>query len=389
MKIKNYVLLLVFSVLIYGEGLFAENPTTINVYLTDVKAPYTITIEGPYKAYNYKYESEIISGLTNDTIKVVENRLGLKVNEVGVYQEGIVFETENGFNLNGIDYYGSLMFIPYGDKMIVVNNLNIEDYVKGVLPHEMSPEWPIEALKAQAVAARTYAMFHILKNNGTLPFDVDNTTKYQVYNGKEKINWNVDQAVSRTKYEIATYNGKVIATYFSSICGGHTDSAQNVFGVPVPYLEGVSCPYCNAQIKPWTNALSYKELNKDLSPLEIEVNDSSKFDVTLDPKTGKAINIIISDSSNKVDINSRDFRSTLTPSIVPSLNFMIKKVDNGIVITGKGSGHGVGMCQWGAYGMAQVKKEYKDILNFYYDGISIVDYTTIKSNLEPDIWMIK
>lgn len=378
MKIIKSLLIIVF-LFIACESVFA---TTIRVYLTDVKAPYTINIKGPYKAYNYKYESEIVSALTNETVMVVEHRLGLKVNNVGIYKEGIVFETADGFILNEKEYYGSLKFIPYKGDMIAINELNIEDYVKGVLPHEMSPDWPIEALKSQAVAARTYAMFHILKNNGELPYDVDNTTKYQVYNGKEKINWTVEQAVDRTKYEIAVYKNKVIATYFSALCGGHTDSAKNVFGTAVPYLEGVQCPYCNAQIKTWTNALSYKELNNDLANYSVNADEKSSIGMTMDPKSGKAVNIKIDDN----DISSRDFRSILSPKLVPSLNFTINKIDNGIIITGKGSGHGVGMCQWGAYGMSQVKKDYEDILKFYYKGIDIVDYNNIKS-LAPDIWV--
>ena len=72
---------------------------------------------------------------------------------------------------------------------------------------------------------------------------------------------------------------------------------------------------------------------------------------------------------------------------MPSLQFNIEKVDNGIIITGKGSGHGVGMCQWGAFGMAQVKKDYKEILKFYYKGIEIVDYNKVNIKLEPDIWI--
>ena len=324
MKLNRFLFLIFVLFIINSIFAFAQI-NNIRVYLTDVKAPYTINIKGPYKAYNYKYESEIISGLTNETVMVVENRLGLKVNDVGVYKEGIVFETKDGFTLNGKEYYGSL-------------------------------------------------------NNNQKPFDVDNTTKYQVYNGREKINWNTEQAVDRTKSEIAVYNNKVIATYFSALCGGYTDSAKNVFGANVPYLEGVECPYCNAQIKPWTNALSYKELNNDFA---LEANEGSSISVNKDPKSGKALNIKIDEK----DIPSRDFRNKLSPAIVPSLQFNIEKVDNGIIITGKGSGHGVGMCQWGAFGMAQVKKDYKEILKFYYKGIEIVDYNKVNIKLEPDIWI--
>lgn len=382
MKIIKSLFTLFTFLLIISAAVFA-NPNTIRVYLSEVKAPYTINIKGPYKAYNYKYESEIVSSLTNETVMVTEHRLGLKVNDVGIYKEGIVFDTEDGFTLNGVEYYGSLKFIPYNGDMIAINELNIEDYVKGVLPHEMSPDWPMEALKSQAVAARTYAIFHILKNNNKLPYDVDNTTKYQVYNGREKINWNIEQAADRTKYEIAVYGDKVIATYFSALCGGHTDSAKNVFGTAVPYLEGVQCRYCNAQIRNWTNALSFKELNDDFVNYSVNADEKSSFGITMDPKSGKAMNIRIDDN----DISSKDFRAVLSPKLVPSLNFTINKIDNGIIITGKGSGHGVGMCQWGAYGMAQVKKDYKEILKFYYKGINIVDYNNINKTLEPDIWI--
>ena len=103
----------------------------------------------------------------------------------------------------------------------------------------------------------------------------------------------------------------------------------------------------------------------------------------MDPKSGKAMNIKIDNN----DISSRDFRTVLSPKLVPSLNFTINKIDNGIIITGKGSGHGVGMCQWGAYGMAQVQKDYEEILKFYYNGIDVVDYYISNKNLEPDIWI--
>lgn len=388
MKVKNLLLLAFIMVAVSGNLLFSKEFHTINVHLTEVKAPYEIEIKGSYKAYNYKYESEIISSSKDDnTIKITEHTLGLKVNTgVGTYEEGIVFDTTEGFILNGIEYFGGLMFIPYEGGFIVINRLDVEDYVKGVLPYEMSPSWPIEALKAQAVAARTYAIFHILKNNGEKPFDVDNTTKFQVYNGKSQINLQIEEAVARTKYEIATYEGKVIASYFSSICAGHTDSSKNVFGQSVPYLQGVSCQYCNSQIKPWTNAVSYKDLNNALAPLKIKVDSKTDFTVEKNPISTKVESINIKTKNTDNNISSRDFRAYLTISLIPSLDFSINKVDNGIVAIGKGIGHGVGMCQWGAFGMAQVNKKYKDILKFYYKGVNIVDHTKIKKDLVADIW---
>ncbi|TKZ22854.1 hypothetical protein EZH24_13175, partial [Brachyspira catarrhinii] len=98
-------LFIIASLFIINGTIFA---TTIKVHLTEVKAPYTIDIKGPYKAYNYKYESEIVSALTNERVMVVEHRLGLKVNDVGIYKEGIVFETEDGFTLNGIEYLNGI-----------------------------------------------------------------------------------------------------------------------------------------------------------------------------------------------------------------------------------------------------------------------------------------
>ncbi len=383
--IKN-IMLMILTLVISSQVSFGKTSQKISVYLTDVQAPYTLVIDGKYKAYNYMYESEIVSALEGQNSVVLNaHELGLKIDEVGVYKEGIVFETsENGFNLNGIDYYGDIMFVPYEGKLIPINTLKVEDYVKGVLPHEMSPDWPVEALKAQAVAARTYAMFHILNNDGKKPFDVDDTTKYQVYNGKVKINWTVTQAVDSTKYEIATYEDRVIASYFFALCGGHTDSALNAFGASVPYLGGVACQYCNAKITVWTNAVTYDHLNSTFGK-DYNFNatpDSKIITKKADLSSGKVSSVAI----EAHDINARDFRSALTPSVVPSLNFSIKQIGNGLVVTGVGNGHGVGLCQWGAFGMAQVKKDYKEILNFYYKGIDIQDYTTMDVELVPDVW---
>jgi len=384
---KKNIMLLVFSVILFPSFLFGNTPKTIAVYLTDVVAPYKLITKGKYQAYNYLYESEIISALDGASeVDIIEHKLGLKIDDVGVYEKGIVFDTTEGFNLNGIDYYGDLLLVPYEGKMIPINRLSVEDYVKGVLPHEMSPDWPLEALKSQAVAARTYAMYHILLNNGKRIFDVDNTTKYQVYNGKAKINKNVIQAVESTKYEVMTYNDKVIAGYFSALCAGHTDSSENVFGVAVPYLEGVTCNYCNAQIKIWTNAVSYNEFNKIFSKSNLKVNDKTDFKIKRNSKSNKVISIDLNTSNGKKNIKGSDFRNTISPITIPSLDFRIDKVDNGVVIIGQGSGHAVGLCQWGAYGMAQVKKDYKFILPFYYEGIVIKDYTTMGDDIEADVW---
>lgn len=376
---KLFCLFIFLTISIYSH---AVEEIYLNVHITEAKVPCQIEIKGKYEVLNYKYKSKITSG-NDKTLKIEVNAKGVKIPEVGTYQNGFIIETENGFIYNDKEYYGDAVITSFEGKNILINRVSVEQYTMGVLPYEMSPTWHIEALKAQAVAARSYALFHYsLNKDSGKPFDVDNTTKYQVYDGKGKVNGNIRLAVEGTKNQIITFKKKVIPAYFHALCGGATDSTLNVFGVDIPYLRGIKCIYCKPKIEVWTNNITYDKIKKSF-----DFSSSGKIAVKVagTTSTKKISDILLSSSDSTKKIKAREFRSLLGVSLVPSLSFTMKPSDTGIYIIGKGKGHGVGMCQWGAYGMAEKKIPYKKIISYYYKMTTLVDYTKQKE-IVPDIW---
>ncbi len=143
----------------------------------------------------------------------------------------------------GYKYYGAFQYARLAGKNItVVNFIDIEDYVKGVVPYEMNTEWPLEALKAQAVCARTYAASHI-NNHGSNGFDLCNSTHCQAYRGTNAAGEGSNRAVDETAGMYLTYNGELCETYYFSSDGGATEDSENVFEEAIPYLRGVADPY--------------------------------------------------------------------------------------------------------------------------------------------------
>jgi stage II sporulation protein D len=143
----------------------------------------------------------------------------------------------------GYKYYGGFQYTRLtGENLTVVNFVNMEDYVKGILPYEMNPEWPIEALKAQAVTARTYTASH-LNNHKSSGFDLCNGPHCQTYGGANGATDNSDSAVDQTRGIYMTYNGDYAETYYFSSDGGATENCENVFSEAIPYLKGKLDPY--------------------------------------------------------------------------------------------------------------------------------------------------
>ncbi len=162
----------------------------------------------------------------------------------------------------GYCYYGNFCYSRSGGNISVVNYVSLEDYVKGVLPYEMSASWEKEALKAQAVCARSYA-YNNLNKHKSLGFDLCNTTNCQVYRGTSSSNANSDQAVDETAGKYITYGGAIATGFFHSSDGGATESSENVWGSPVGYLKGKIDPYEDQSINPnasWTATVTNEQL---------------------------------------------------------------------------------------------------------------------------------
>lgn len=252
-----------------------------------------------------------------------------------------------------------------------INNVIFEEYIKGVIAGEMGADFELEALKAQAVAARSYALFKMEKTKND-DYDVVNTVKNQVYltdeklkgmwktNYNEKIN-KIKEAVILTKGEYMEYDGQIVEALFFSTSTGQTENSEDVFTSKVPYLRSVSSDDSLSPVLTSTKYLTKKEFLNDLN---IKYSDEIKISVLEKTKTGRIKSISVNDKTFK----GREFASILG---LKSNCFDISVTDK-ININIKGYGHGVGMSQYGALKMAKDGKNYEEILKHYYTGIKIV-----------------
>ena len=328
--------------------------------------------------------------------------------------------------IGSIKYPEVLQFTANSGKITVINIIDAELYFKGVLPSEVYPSWHPEALKAAAVATRTYTYTSMNGKHASYGFDVCDTTCCQVYSGITKCQPSTNSAVEETRNLVLTYNGKLITAVYHAISGGVTESAAGAWGgVPesYPYLTVVETPFENyGEIARghWTKTLFDEDFNsliassshsgKISAPIaNISVDDSTPgylSNMTITDKNGNSIYL-------KTSGNVRTFFSTL------SANFTIGRVytpmayasDSASVITadgtknfsagsyaailssqgketvggirsayflnGKGHGHGVGLSQYGAQYAAKAGYCFEEILSIYYPGTAIEDYTVL------------
>ncbi len=280
--------------------------------------------------------------------------------------------------LNGKPYRGIFELHSKNNSAFVVNVLKIDEYLLSVIPCEIPSGWEMEALKAQAVAARTYAYYH-LKTSAKNPllYNLDATTNSQVYRGIYEETERTTKAVIDTSGEIISQNSMPILAYFHSTCGGKTIDDRYVWrNNDLPYLKGVTCGFCEASTKfKWKSKLSMEEVHDCLSKKHANVGRIKN--IKFKRKNGRVTDVFIRHVNGSMTISGNNFRLLFPPEKMRSLYFTSKKVDRSLVLNGHGWGHGVGMCQWGARGMALRGYGYHDILNHYYSDIRITGVRAI------------
>jgi len=181
------------------------------------------------------------------------------------------------------NYKGDIVFTASGGQLTVMNYVSLEDYVRGVLPYEMTPSWPTEALKAQAVCARSYALSSVNKHQSRYGFDVCDGTDCQVYQGTTRATGQSDSAVQATEGEYLVHNGKLAAGYFFSSDGGATEDAVNVWGNEIGYLKGVPDPYedlDNAANGRWSKTLTASEVAEKLRSAGYSIGTVKNISIT-------------------------------------------------------------------------------------------------------------
>lgn len=267
----------------------------------------------------------------------------------------------------GTRYSGNIDVWKGEGGMYLINELPLEEYVKDVVAEEVGPDWEMEALKAQAVVSRTYALYQKSMNGDSI-YQIASSVLNQVYKGHNH-DVRVAYAVAETSGEILTYDNRPIAAFFHSTCGGRTENPEDVFGKSYPYLRSVES---NCEISPywiWERRIQLTEIEKALN-----ISGIRGISIKSYTSTNRVKQLDITGDTKTTTINATDLRKALGWSRLPSTNFTIVREGNSMIFKGKGYGHGVGLCQWSSQEMAREGKNYKEILSFFYPGTTIQLY---------------
>lgn len=286
--------------------------------------------------------------------------------------------TDQKITVDGKRYKGNIVLkINNRKKLTVINELGLEEYICGIMTKEVAPSWSFESLKAQAVVARTFAIKNLGKH-GSNGFDLCSQTHCQVYGGFDSEDERSNKAVYDTAGEVLKYNGEIINALYHSSCGGRTEDVKNVWNDSKTenpeYLTGVKCGFCEKdKWYNWLASSSLKTVGYNLRSFGYKVGDVKKIKTVGRTSSDRAKEILVEHTKGKLWLRSNRFRMAMNPNIIRSANFTVK-IKNGIAyFRGHGWGHGVGMCQWGAKGMAEDGWNYKKILKHYYRGTEIIN----------------
>lgn len=288
---------------------------------------------------------------------------------------------KNEISLNGRRFRGEMQLINKNGSLLAVNYVGLEDYIKGIFIRESSHYWPAEVLKAEAVVFRSFALYRA-KENASRDYDVTCDVYSQVYGGKSAERYRTNRMVKETEGLVLVYEGKIFPAYYHSACGGHTEDAARLWNIDLPPLKGVVCGFCGESPHyRWSRTLPNKEVSSKLHA-EGSVGVPQITGITPGGRNGSGrltdLQFSFEDGGTKT-VPAKEFRRLIGPDVIKSTDFEARLAGNSIVFEGAGWGHGVGLCQWGAYFMAKQGATYTQILSHYYPGTQIVKLGSPKS----------
>jgi stage II sporulation protein D len=358
----------------------------IRVGLTSTTS--NVTVQGTNFVIRRGSDKGLVGSFKNQTVNIMPLSFGYNVNGQAVNDWVKVIPLNNTtltVDTTGIGSYNTFRGMilvrrsPVTNNIWVVNEVALDDYTKGIA--EVPNSFPVEAQKAQMVAARTFAVKKRSDSTSRDIFDLYDDTRSQVYYGYnyEKDRPNLVAASESTKGMIIKYNNQPISAYYFSDSGGHTSNVEWVWGGnPIPYLKGVPDPWAKADV--WTHTLQQSYLKSrfdDTLGISATGGDTIEdMQVTERYPSNWIKTVVFTLSSGRtIPVSVKTFDYLTSNSEVRSMSFDIQKINDfgqtAFVVTGKGWGHNIGMPQWGARNMAEAGKTYQEILTYYYTGVTV------------------
>ena len=375
MKLKLYI---IFCLFIFFSGLLALSSAEgsgANLIRVAIKTSSNLEIQ-------VKEGVRIIDNTNNRSFATkVPIQLNIKISNPGISINSREFGSnvkikpaENSLiKIDKKGYRGSIEILR-DDKvgLLVINELDVEEYLKGVLNEEISAKWHPEAIKAQAVVARTYALYQ-KENRKDNPYHMEATTTDQVYGGVRREDERTNKAAKDTQGIVLTYEGKLAKVFYHSISGGITEDVTDVWGGEGNnYLKSIKCDFDkDAPNYQWETEIDAVDLEMLLSRNGIKVDGILSIEPVSFTSSRRVSELQIRHKNGIEKISGVNFRKIIGYETIRSTLFRIKEGEGSFIFYGKGSGHGVGLCQWGAKGMAEKGYSYIDILKYYYPGIEI------------------
>ena len=294
------------------------------------------------------------------------------LNGINSTKNKITITCPSGFLSNkNKTYRGTFLIYLSAGELLLVNQLILDQYLYGVLPCEVSSNWEKEALKAQAVAARTFAIYNRL-NNKTPEYDLEAGVASQVYKGRDIEAGPTNDAINDTAGEILAYEDGIIQAFFHSNSGGKTASSAEVWGSDYKYLQSVDDPYsASSKGYKWSYELSVEKFNALMLKSKFIIGSVEEITIIDKTESNRVNTLKVKGSTGEIVIKGKDLRAIIGNEQLRSTNFTVSKVSGGFAFEGFGWGHGVGLSQEGAREMARLGRTYKEILRHYYKETKI------------------
>ena len=341
--------LVILSVL----GLYATSASAVEVRVRLAKSANKMSLKGTVNCGKKRFDSPSFSWSGNRLMVAGQSVDSTRCSGRGRY------------TYSGTTWSGGVEVQPHGEKLILIGLIDIEAYVAGVVSAELLPGWPMESLKAMAVAARSYTLWRMGRSN-KLPFHLTADVSSQVFRGMARLPKPVLQATKATEGQILRYNNKPIAAYYHACAAGRTASASEVWGRGEPYLKSVISPDLACNRINWRSAMHVNEAGKKLG-----VGSLSRIKIIGFTESNRVEEVEVVGTSGRRIFSGQDLRKRLGWAVLRSTDFSPSVQGRQLVFVGHGSGHGVGMSQWGAKGLAQRGKSYRLILQHFYPGTDL------------------
>ena len=352
-----------------------------------------LDVKGKFRLVSLDRDEKFPAELSLSRIIVSSTKKGLKLGSRQCSSSQIEIQPDQspGIRVNGHLYRGRMRLYRRNDGQVsAVNYLPIEQYLGSVVDSEMPAKFPEAARQAQAIVARTYALYQAEHADPKSVYDLFSSQRSQKYHGVEYLDGSgrrlagesesSRRAVQATHGVVCTQRKKLFCTYYSAVCGGRTTHGLEVFKDAADVLKSVPCEWCSdSPHYRWTTELSKKEFQQCATGAgKSPKNKDSIRSVqqTMEPGMGSISRFAIDDGNQQPSVSGIELRDRLPAGTLFSPHFRIKLEQDRVVFEGRGHGHGVGFCQWGAKGQAEAGRSSTEIIRHYYPGteLTTLDY---------------